>query len=69
MLHRQASLFASWFTYGFNGMFWLYLNKSRLFASPMKSFLTVVNFGMIAVAATIVSLDLPSTADMKLMNI
>ncbi|CBF83190.1 hypothetical protein AN3207.2 [Aspergillus nidulans FGSC A4] len=58
LLSLIASLFASWFTYGFNGMFWLYLNKSRLFASPMKSFLTVVNFGMIAVAATICGLGL-----------
>ncbi|KAL5335057.1 transmembrane amino acid transporter protein-domain-containing protein [Aspergillus crustosus] len=58
LLSLIASLFASWFTYGFSGMFWLYLNKDRLFATPMKAFLTVVNFGMIAVAACICGLGL-----------
>ncbi|KAL5049180.1 hypothetical protein BDW71DRAFT_176299 [Aspergillus fruticulosus] len=58
LLSLIASLFASWFTYGFNGMFWLYLNKSRLFATPMKGFLTVVNIGMVVVAATICGLGL-----------
>ncbi|KAL4865084.1 hypothetical protein BDV12DRAFT_175146 [Aspergillus spectabilis] len=58
LLSLIASLFASWFTYGFSGMFWLYLNKDRLFATPMKTFLTVVNFGMIAVAACICGLGL-----------
>ncbi|KAL4875257.1 transmembrane amino acid transporter protein-domain-containing protein [Aspergillus karnatakaensis] len=58
LLSLIASLFASWFTYGFSGMFWLYLNKDRLFATTMKTFLTIVNFGMIVVAATICGLGL-----------
>ncbi|KAL4966630.1 transmembrane amino acid transporter protein-domain-containing protein [Aspergillus stella-maris] len=58
LLSLIASLFASWFTYGFSGMFWLYLNKSCLFASPRKIFLTVVNIGMVAVSAAICGLGL-----------
>ncbi|KAL2826325.1 transmembrane amino acid transporter protein-domain-containing protein [Aspergillus cavernicola] len=58
LLSLIASLFASWFTYGFSGMFWLYLNKDRLFATPMKIFLTIVNFSMIAIAACICGLGL-----------
>ncbi|KAL3481377.1 transmembrane amino acid transporter protein-domain-containing protein [Aspergillus californicus] len=58
LLSLIASLFASWFTYGFSGMFWLYLNRTRLFATPMKIFLTIVNIGMIVVAAAICGLGL-----------
>ncbi|KAL4907874.1 hypothetical protein BDW74DRAFT_113184 [Aspergillus multicolor] len=58
LLSLIASLFASWFTYGFNGMFWLYLNKDKLFRNPRKIFLTVVNLLMIAVAAAICGLGL-----------
>lgn len=40
---------------GFTGMFWLYLNKSRFFSTPMKTFLTFLNVFMIVIAAVIVS--------------
>ncbi|BCS30608.1 uncharacterized protein APUU_80911S [Aspergillus puulaauensis] len=58
LLSLIASIFASWFTYGFTGMFWLYLNKGRFFSTPMKTFLTVVNVFMIVVAAVICGLGL-----------
>ncbi|KAL4778886.1 transmembrane amino acid transporter protein-domain-containing protein [Aspergillus varians] len=58
LLSLIASLFASWFTYGFSGMFWLYLNKGRFFATPRKIFLTVVNVAMIAIAFCICGLGL-----------
>ncbi|KAL4799204.1 transmembrane amino acid transporter protein-domain-containing protein [Aspergillus venezuelensis] len=58
LLSLIASLFASWFTYGFSGMFWLYLNKDVLFANPRKIFLTVVNIGMVGVSAAICGLGL-----------
>ncbi|OJJ55535.1 hypothetical protein ASPSYDRAFT_157784 [Aspergillus sydowii CBS 593.65] len=58
LLSLIASIFASWFTYGFTGMFWLYLNKGRFFSTPMKSFLTVLNIFMIVVAAVICGLGL-----------
>ncbi|CEL10470.1 Putative Amino acid transporter [Aspergillus calidoustus] len=58
LLSLIASLFASWFTYGFSGMFWLYLNRGRFFSTPMKTFLTIVNVAMIVVAAVICGLGL-----------
>ena len=44
---------------GFSGIFWLYLNKGRYFASPTKVFLTVVNVFIVGVACCIVSLLRP----------
>ncbi|KKK21388.1 hypothetical protein AOCH_000715 [Aspergillus ochraceoroseus] len=58
LLGLIASLFASWFTYGFSGIFWLYLNWDRLFSTPTKIFLTIVNFAMIGIAACIVRFPL-----------
>ncbi|OJJ06613.1 hypothetical protein ASPVEDRAFT_330270 [Aspergillus versicolor CBS 583.65] len=58
LLSLIASIFASWFTYGFTGMFWLYLNKGRFFSTPMKTFLTLLNIFMIVIAAVICGLGL-----------
>lgn len=37
-------------------MFWLYLNKDRLFSSPKKIALTILNVIIIGIAACIVSI-------------
>ncbi|OJJ36037.1 hypothetical protein ASPWEDRAFT_110065 [Aspergillus wentii DTO 134E9] len=58
LLSLVASLFASWFTYGLSGMFWLYLNKGQYSATPMKMILTVVNIFIIGCAACICGLGL-----------
>ncbi|KAE8361690.1 transmembrane amino acid transporter protein-domain-containing protein [Aspergillus caelatus] len=58
LLSLVASLFASWFTYGLSATFWLYLNKDRLFATPMKIFLTIVNVLIFAIAGCICGLGL-----------
>ncbi|KAK1143182.1 hypothetical protein N8T08_006880 [Aspergillus melleus] len=58
LLSLITALFASWFTFGLSGMFWLYMNKGVWFSSPRKILLTVVNIGNIAVGACLVR---PST--------
>ncbi|KAE8354338.1 transmembrane amino acid transporter protein-domain-containing protein [Aspergillus coremiiformis] len=58
LLSLVASLFASWFTYGLSAMFWLYLNKDRLFATPMKICLTVLNVLIFGIAGCICGLGL-----------
>ncbi|KAE8342717.1 hypothetical protein BDV24DRAFT_173687 [Aspergillus arachidicola] len=58
LLSLVASLFASWFTYGLSATFWLYLNKDRLFATPMKIFLTILNVLIFAIAGCICGLGL-----------
>ncbi|KAF7592374.1 hypothetical protein BBP40_000358 [Aspergillus hancockii] len=58
LLSLVASLFASWFTYGLSAMFWLYLNKDRLFATPTKIFLTILNVLIFVIAGCICGLGL-----------
>jgi hypothetical protein len=50
----QTALFASWFTYGLSGIFWLFMNKGLWFSSPRKIALTALNVFVIAVGAAIV---------------
>lgn len=38
-----SALFASWFSYGLSGIYWLHLNSGQWFASPRKIALTVLN--------------------------
>ncbi|EAW09004.1 amino acid transporter [Aspergillus clavatus NRRL 1] len=58
LLSLVASLFASWFTYGFSALFWLHLNKGRYFSTPMKTTLTIFNVFIIGIAACICGLGL-----------
>ncbi|PYI11885.1 hypothetical protein BO78DRAFT_457170 [Aspergillus sclerotiicarbonarius CBS 121057] len=58
LLSLIASLFASWSTFGFSGIFWLYLNKGQLFSSPRKIALTILNVIIIGIAACICGLGL-----------
>ena len=55
LLSLISALFASWFTYGLSGVFWLYMNKGKYFSSPRKMFLTVLNALIFCIGATIVS--------------
>jgi hypothetical protein len=52
----QTALFASWFTYGLSGIFWLFMNKGFWFSSPRKIALTALNFFVIAIGTAIVRL-------------
>ncbi|KAJ5911542.1 uncharacterized protein N7473_000845 [Penicillium subrubescens] len=38
-----SALFASWFSYGLSGVYWLHLNAGQWFASPRKIALTILN--------------------------
>jgi len=58
LLALISSLFASWFTYGLSGVFWLFLNKGRWFSSPRKILLTLVNWGIVGVGAVVMGLGL-----------
>ena len=56
LLGLISALFASWFTYGLSGVFWLFMNKGRYRESRRKMFLTGLNLTLVCVGAVIVSL-------------
>ena len=56
LLSLISALFASWFTYGLSGVFWLYMNHGQYRSSRRKMFLTGVNVGCFCLGAIIVSL-------------
>ncbi|CAG7959143.1 unnamed protein product [Penicillium salamii] len=58
LLTLITALFASWFTYGLSGIFWLYMNKGLWFSSPKKIALTALNFTIVAIAAVLCGLGL-----------
>ncbi|KAJ6178195.1 hypothetical protein N7519_008656 [Penicillium mononematosum] len=58
LLSLITALFASWFTYGFSGIFWLYMNKGLWFSSPKKIALTLLNLFAITVGVTLCGLGL-----------
>ncbi|ODH45644.1 hypothetical protein GX48_08273 [Paracoccidioides brasiliensis] len=58
LLSLITALFASWFTFGVNGVFWLFLNRGRYFASPGKIFLTFLNVFCVLSGALICGLGL-----------
>ena len=55
LLSLISALFASWFTYGLSGVFWLFMNRGKYFSSPRKIFLTVLNVLIFGIGAAIVS--------------
>ena len=55
LLSLASALFASWFTYGLSGVFWLYMNYGRYGRSKRKMLLTGVNVGIFGLGAVIVS--------------
>ncbi len=61
LLALISALFASWFTYGLSGVFWLFMNKGQWFSSRRKIFLTVVNAVIFCIGAVIVSSSLFSS--------
>ncbi|KAJ5864210.1 Amino acid transporter transmembrane [Penicillium soppii] len=58
LLSLITALFASWFTYGLSGIFWLFMNKGLWFSSPKKIALTALNFTIIAIGAALCGLGL-----------
>lgn len=55
LLGLISALFASWFTYGLSGIFWLHLNKGKWFASGKQIALFGVNVFLIISTIFIVS--------------
>ncbi|KAJ5124846.1 Amino acid transporter transmembrane [Penicillium bovifimosum] len=58
LLSLITALFASWFTYGLSGIFWLFMNKGRWFSTWRKGALTMLNFVVIVVGAALCGLGL-----------
>lgn len=55
LLSLISALFASWFTYGLSGVFWLWMNYGRYGGSGRQVWLTGVNVGCVGLGAVIVS--------------
>lgn len=53
-----SALFASWFSYGLSGVYWLHLNAGQWFASPRKIALTVLNMSIVLFGAALCGLGL-----------
>ncbi|OQE36812.1 hypothetical protein PENCOP_c011G05766 [Penicillium coprophilum] len=58
LLSLITSLFASWFTYGLSGVFWLFLNRGQYWASWKKMVLTAINLGIVAIGACLCGMGL-----------
>ena len=55
LLSLISALFASWFTYGLSGVFWLYMNYGRYRENGRKIFLTGLNAVIFCIGAAIVN--------------
>ncbi|KAJ5085814.1 hypothetical protein N7532_010585 [Penicillium argentinense] len=53
-----AALFASWFSYGLSGIYWLHLNYGLWFAGPKKIALTILNVGIALIGLVLCVLGL-----------
>ncbi|KAJ5545542.1 hypothetical protein N7535_006072 [Penicillium sp. DV-2018c] len=58
LLSLISSLFASWFSYGLGGVYWLHINKGRWFSSPRKIVLTAINVCIVLIGACMCGLGL-----------
>ncbi|KAF2144509.1 uncharacterized protein K452DRAFT_349612 [Aplosporella prunicola CBS 121167] len=58
LLALISALFASWFTYGLSGIFWLFINSGGWFRDSHKSCLAVINLGIVALGAAICGIGL-----------
>ncbi|THC93604.1 hypothetical protein EYZ11_006919 [Aspergillus tanneri] len=53
LLSLVSALFASWFSFGLPGIFWLYMHWGDYFTSPKKILLTMANVGLAIIGTTI----------------
>lgn len=58
LLSLISSLFASWFSYGLGGVYWLHINRGKWFSSPRKIALTIVNVCIILIGGCMCGLGL-----------
>ncbi|KAB8224496.1 transmembrane amino acid transporter protein-domain-containing protein [Aspergillus novoparasiticus] len=61
LLSLMTALFASWFSFGLPGAFWLYMNKDLWFSSPKKILLTLLNTSCICIGIIMCGLGLYSS--------
>ncbi|KAJ5203844.1 uncharacterized protein N7498_004723 [Penicillium cinerascens] len=58
LLSLISSLFASWFSYGLPGVYWLHLNWGKWFSSPRKILLTAINMCIVVIGGCMCGLGL-----------
>ncbi|KAF1987617.1 amino acid transporter [Aulographum hederae CBS 113979] len=58
LLSLISSLFASWFTYGLSGVFWLFLNYGKWFKGAKQSALALLNLCLVGIGAAIMGIGL-----------
>ncbi|OQD75581.1 hypothetical protein PENDEC_c006G04756 [Penicillium decumbens] len=58
LLSLISSLFASWFSYGLPGVYWLYMNWGWWFSSPRKMALTAINICIVLIGGCMCGLGL-----------
>ncbi|KAJ6021187.1 hypothetical protein N7540_006691 [Penicillium herquei] len=58
LLSLISSLFASWFSYGLGGVYWLHINRGKWFSSPRKIALTILNTLIVLIGACMCGLGL-----------
>ncbi|KAJ5273711.1 hypothetical protein N7478_008836 [Penicillium angulare] len=58
LLSLITALFASWFTYGLSGVFWLFLNWGKYGANWKKMFLTVLNVIVVVIGGCLCGMGL-----------
>ena len=58
LLGLISALFASWFTYGLSGVFWLFMNKGSWFNGAKMTCLTVLNIGIFFMGLAICGIGL-----------
>ncbi|KAJ5157275.1 uncharacterized protein N7482_008375 [Penicillium canariense] len=56
-----SALFASWYSYGLSGVYWLHLNAGQWWASPRKIAMTVLNMAIVLVGFILCGLGLYSS--------
>ncbi|KAH8425149.1 uncharacterized protein LDX57_002898 [Aspergillus melleus] len=61
LLSLMTALFASWFSFGVPGAFWLFMNKGLWFASWRKTVLTLLNMFCILIGVIMCALGLYSS--------
>ncbi|OKP13522.1 N amino acid transport system protein [Penicillium subrubescens] len=58
LLSLISSLFASWFSYGLGGVYWLHINWGKWFSSPRKICLTIINILIVLIGGCMCGLGL-----------
>lgn len=58
LLSLISSLFASWFSYGLGGVYWLHINYGYWFSSPRKIALTILNVTIVCIGGCMCGLGL-----------